>query len=949
MKKALTICISVALVVAALFACVVFTNAATNEVFASTVEVTLRDGTVVFLGEQPVYGPDPDDATATVLTGYDENNVLSILKPEKGSLVFDHTTGTLTITDVEGVASIKTYTGSLVLVVKGENVFENPTDYSVLVSYLEYVDPDADPKEVKSVGNLTIKGDGTLTCSSDDYAICSQAGSIEFTDDVKVNVTVKNSDCVHTSSATLNNGNIIFSGNAKVVCNSFDQYAVRVGGAKGYLYVTDNADVTINAIVKTSWKGGLRTTNFEITGGKLTANVENEETKTAQAIVGLDIQGANGVANFKGGTVTVNVNNKHRDRGYGIFFKTLPTVNFDGTNVNIDVKNSVAASNNAIIANQSGTTAINITAGKFNITGDNNTTGIFGNNVEGSTITITGGTFVGSAKSVFYSQGANYSLKITGGVFDVTASDKVLTYSNTSKTCNQSQSDSAYQIAADAKTIKVGTVGEVPPVSGTFTGTKNTVLTPAEVTSSASKWADLKLALGNGTTLSLSQAKAVEVVSAKIYTLSGNTLSIVDNSSAEDDALPWGIITLTKNDGTTVVLSKQNREFYPETGSLVLEGNVLTVTDVTGIRTINGADDYTIVFKGVNTFNNDKTAHTLKGAKGLTIEGDGVIHLNAGADKSYPVLSDGGKLMIRGDVTLNVTSMDPNVANTDTPQASIHAARGNGESLLVIGGNAVLNIKNPYSRALYSAGETSSVVIRDNAKVTAECKGDFICAVSDSDLAYEGAPGAYVEISGTASVTAESGSCGIRANVSHDLTKYSGLRGKAATSEIVIGGMAEVKMSVAGQGLYAVDGKKANDSKHNANITISGSPKINIINVGDYAALHMNSDENVFTMTGGVLELAASKQGAFKIDGKTLYDFGSNSLVKIVGGDDASSAEKLDKMSTSVKYLKISFENKPTPENPSTSDVNVVSFVVAATLVAVVAVAIALRKKYSCE
>ncbi len=478
MKKTLAILISCVILVSALFAVSMIFSANTNgEVYATTVEITLEDGSVVYLGKQP-------NVTNGALTGeYSENVINYLALPKNGTMTFDEKTGTLQIEDVSGVKKIESLTGSLVLVVRGNNTVISDSDNAISVHYVE-----KDGETVKAVGNLTIKGDGSLTASSPRYTVISKCGNIEITGSVtleaiatetratkyyekeengKIISTFTNfgsADAIHTSNGGGNGNFIRFGGDCHVIAKSHTASTVRTNTTDSSVFVTDRAKVEVISEVKQGWGSGVSTENFMITGGTLDISVSSPIMDTTnKATVGLNVQ--NGSAKFYGGTVNIKVDGSS-DRAYGMFFKSanreMDSVEFAGTVVNMTVTNKLDNEQGKGIIGLQGTKApdISITGGKIVYSGDDNTRGLFNVNAPGCNISITGGNITGTAKSFIYLQGYNCNLSVTGGNIDATATSKNVIATNTSYSVSSSGS---VTFNADATTFEYGTVVDVEP------------------------------------------------------------------------------------------------------------------------------------------------------------------------------------------------------------------------------------------------------------------------------------------------------------------------------------------------------------------------------------------------------------------------------------------------------------------------------------------------------
>ncbi len=384
MKKTLAILLSCVVLVAAFFAVAMITSADSTEVYASTVEVILADGTYVYLGKQPVIATEGEDAGEVI--GYSDTNIINILALKEGTMKFDETTGTLTLDGVNGVKKIASYTGSLVVIAKGTNEIKNDGNQALVANYTDYVDPDASPKVVKNVGNLTVKGDGSLTVSSARYTTLSQSGNIEITGDVTFTSKAVE-DAMHVSSAG-NNGNFIkFSGNSKTSVEHDKNSGIRNNKDGSSVYITDNAQVSIKTNATTAGGSAINTKgDIEISGGSLTATgnygnfIYNESsgspaaqrgnftmkggTVTLTGVAHRGIHYAGGAFTMSGGTINIDIAVQGSNWGSGIKAKTW---NQTGGAINIKYKNpETTASAMQGIDVQSGASAV-FAGGTLNI------------------------------------------------------------------------------------------------------------------------------------------------------------------------------------------------------------------------------------------------------------------------------------------------------------------------------------------------------------------------------------------------------------------------------------------------------------------------------------------------------------------------------------------------------------------------------------------------------
>ena len=167
MKKTLAIVLSCVLIVCSFFAVSMITSADT-EVIATTAQVTLTDGTVVYLGQQPILND------ANKITGYDAANVKPSVAAGDGTVAFDVATGTLTMTNAT-VAKIGCYTGSMIIDLKGANKVEGSANNLIDINY--YANGVS--------GVLTIRGGAsdslTVNSTGGKYVFCAAAsGDLVF-------------------------------------------------------------------------------------------------------------------------------------------------------------------------------------------------------------------------------------------------------------------------------------------------------------------------------------------------------------------------------------------------------------------------------------------------------------------------------------------------------------------------------------------------------------------------------------------------------------------------------------------------------------------------------------------------------------------------------------------------------------------------------------------------
>ncbi len=544
MKKTLAIVLSCVVLVAAFFAVAMITSADATDVYASTVEVILADGSTVYLGKQPTFGTGDD---AGNIVGYQDDNILNILTLKEGTMKFDETTGTLTVDGVNGVKKISTITGSLVIVAKGVNVVDNSgADRAIVVDYKDYAD--AGKTVLKNVGNLTIKGDGTLKATSNKYTIMTSCGNLEVTGDVTVEST-GTQDAFHASNGTSSfdvDGNWMkFSGNSKVTVTTTAGCGIRTNRADSSIYITENANVTINSTITANWSAALKCHNFEMSGGTCTLKVKGGSGVPAP--VGLDVHGGAGTfAKFTGGTLDIDVESVG-DRGHGILLYNTITNEFSGTVVDVNVKSASKAGNSTssggiVVQNRTSPVSdmnVAISGGLINVVTDANTNGYFYLEDRGL-ISITGGTLTGSSLQFFHAVETGNTLNISGGNFNVTSSDANI-YGSDKIT------QSGTTIDATAKTFTQGTVGTVAPVSKTCSQASNAVKTPVEVTENSTATVS--------PVIKLADATVVTVTSTTPYVGATEVISVAGNKATQAakqfDAAPEAPVNVKFSNITT--------------------------------------------------------------------------------------------------------------------------------------------------------------------------------------------------------------------------------------------------------------------------------------------------------------------------------------------------------------------------------------------------------------
>ncbi len=599
MKKTLAIVLSCVLLVAAFFAVAMITSAAEpTEVLASEVIITPAEGEAVTL-----------DATNKTFNG------------ATGTAAFDATTGTLTITDLTGVKKIESFTGSLVLVVKGTNTLVNNANNNVMVNYVEYVDPDAPRKVVKFGAGLTIKGDGTLNFTSNAYAIVGQWGDVHITEKVtlvgETTGTSGNTDVIHAAAGNAE-AKIVIDGEANVKATSKGNYTIRAAatGKTSGFYLGGSAKVDIDATISAAWRGGLFATNFEMTGGELNIDAKGNLGGSDIAMVALDVQG--GFANFKGGKLTATtVNNK--DRAYGLFFKNVSAINFIGTDVTVTVKGSALHSANGIVAIQGSKTALNVTGGSINYTADDTITGFIDNNSEGSVVNVYGGSITGTARSFYYSQGSNGGLNIFGGKINVTST--VSNYTEASaKTFDQKGTATIDKAAKEIKIDKFNLASTV-------------VITPAT---------------GDKVTLDIANTTYEGATGKAEFDMATSTLTITDLTGVKSIACTTGSLTV------------------------VVKGtNVLDNTDNNNGLSVNYAE----------YVDPNAARKVLKEGADLTIKGDGKLTVTG---KEYVVLCQCGILTVTDKVDLTVNAVKDAMHVSASPSGSGASMVFNGEAKVTV-------------------------------------------------------------------------------------------------------------------------------------------------------------------------------------------------------------------------------------------------------------------------
>ncbi len=572
MKKTLAILLSCVLVVAAFFAVTMLTSAA-EETYATSVQVTLADGSKVTLGAQS------GDSVINYLT----------LNAEGMSGTMTFADGVLTLNNVSGLKRIYCDTGSLVLIVEGkDNVITGDGNNVIQVQD----------------GNLTVAGTGTLNVTGKRYVFCSQKGNLEVQGNVNIIGTATEGEVFLApvgylkfgGSATVNasapkrtirtsgtdEGNIYFSDNANVqlkcTINSYDSNADKdtkkqwnaIESAKD-LYVSGSATVTVTSPTAGQNLVIVEKGNVYVSGGSLsiTAEAASRGLFTKELVVSggkLEITGSysrgdkNAISATSifvaGGEIDVNLSATASNLVFGNVYVSAGVLSINGPGAR---------------AIDAGNKTFELSGGTVNIKGKYANDG---GAVRAGSFTVSGGTFTytftGDSKYAIYDNATPADINIYGGTVELNG-----TYSGAPFGSNATTTLNMYN---NAGTVKIGGV-DYTSYTGTLGATLKTLTgtapTPTAVPTGSAIPDTSTLPTFNatknftGTTTAAVGGNSVStgnpyVTEKGVYWVAGNTMTVskdifaqVNASLSEDIALTYYVVPVTGATGVTFTVNNR--------------------------------------------------------------------------------------------------------------------------------------------------------------------------------------------------------------------------------------------------------------------------------------------------------------------------------------------------------------------------------------------------------
>lgn len=719
MKKTLAIILSCLLIVGVVFAMAISSAAdgadAPAELFATTVQVHLPDGAdeddledIAFLGRQPLY---EDAEKPTTITGYSTTDVKNSLTVGEGTLVLDPATGTVTTTNVTGIHALKCYTGSMTLVVKGTNTFNVASGNNVQVDFYQAANAEAGTPEYR--GNLVIKGDGILNANSAGYNICSNSGALAIIGDVTLNAESTTNEAIHVAVKNNNLSDLVIGGNAKVNIVSKNN-GIRMAN-NGKFIVKDNAKIDINCLEMPKWKAAVMVNGFEMISGTLDIDVASG---SATEITGLNVQ--TGAAKFIGGKVNVSVThtNASFNRAYGLFFKNNTDVTFSGTEVFVNTKQGKVGDANAVIGIQGTTKVINIIGGKISFTSDKFTAGFFGVNVEGCAVNISGGEISGTANSFVYSQGANCTLNITCGTFDVTSITSNYTQSSAktftqTAAANTSAYAAKYVVDPAGKTFKVTGIAAPANVKAGTVTKDDAPLTWDAVTDAAGynvyangKLLNEELITTNSWTAPVMPNTDYEIVVAAVNPLGGEVAAAAITFKTPDGVssrvvpnAPTGLLLNGANDAKAIISwnAVDGADGYNVYVDDVKVNEAVITDTIYAISALEAGKEVSVTVVAVNMVGESEEATAIKVA---------------------PVVSDKASL-------LEVTLADGTLVALGSGKTSVNGATG---TVVFDAATGIATVTDLTGVRTLSATKTLTVVFKGTSTIGTDAAENVLCA-----------------------------------------------------------------------------------------------------------------------------------------------------------------------------------------------------------------------------
>jgi len=939
MKKTLAILLSCMLVVGVMFALFITSSAdePATEIFASTIQVRVPDGAdddlladVIYVGRQPLFEDAEDPAKITGYSNEVKNNPLTL---GSGTLTLDAATGTVTIENISNVVGIHSFTGSMTLVVKGTNTIDAtvdpdgegegtaPVGNNIQVNFYQAANAEAGTPEYR--GNLTIKGDGVLNTKTNAYGIVCNEGGMEVTDKVTINGETNGSgnvDVLHVAKGPVSANNpsdLVISGSAKLnlVCHGA---GVR-SAALGAIVIKDDVVIDIDSTKMNSWGGAIACTNLEMISGKVDISVVDG---ASAAITGVNVQG--GVANFIGGEMKIVVNHTSNSRPYGLFFKNDTAVNFIGTDIDLTVKSSASATNNAIMGFQGTVGSVNYMGGTLKVDGDANTCGLFGMNTV-TTINITGGEITGTGSSFAYSQGVNITLNILSAKIDWTSLKSNYTSTSTKEFVQTAAATGApawgarYVLDPAAKTFKADIIAAPTNVAAGTVTKDDAPLTWAAVTEAIGYNIYANGKLVNDTPITetsyvvpVMPNTEYELVVAAVNPLGGEnaaaavTVTTPDGvSSRVVPAAPAGLI-LNGADATSAVISWNAVEGVD--GYNVYVGtekvNEALITDTAyAFSALEAGAELDVTVKAVNLVGESEASAAVKVAP-VVSENATLVKVTL-ADGSLVALGSGKTSATIGTGTIALDAATGVVTVTDVKDVqSIIATK---KMTVVFKGTNTIGTNAPTNVL-----KADDLVVEGDGTVTVDANKATYPVIGNANVTLQGSVKMTITAPAASSVVhaaRKGGDCTILVKDNFVLKSTGAGRAFNAAGEkssIIVTGNADVTLDSAGDAIQAIFDKDVEEytGAAGAYVEVSGNAKLTVTkgNCGIRCSVALKNTEiaatsQVIFKDNAKVDITAPGQTVYVVDasdstnkGKNLGTFtvAGNAQVKLTNNGPAS-------------------------------------------------------------
>lgn len=340
------------------------------------------------------------------ITVWDSNGTQVTLNKENpsmtagnGTITYDPETATVTVNNATA-QKIFSAAGDLKILVKGNNLLSGTQNFLINVEK----------------GDLTIAGDGKLEVKNSGLAVYVNGGNLTATDDVTLIVSGKNL-VYGTKNSDATDGNVIFSGNAKVTINATAYQAIFQNMANPvnpdqHMLVEGNAKVEVNLPNASSGAAGTYTTailvrGLKMTGGELTLNHTGAENASSRAL-GIQVEGngaTKSLVELLGGKLTVNHVSKNpgQSLAYSLYTYKSNGIVFGGTDVTFNLSAANGGNTSGLIC-PAVTPYVKITGGTVKVNANDKAVAFITPRLANSTgkflFEMTGGTLTGKVPSL---------------------------------------------------------------------------------------------------------------------------------------------------------------------------------------------------------------------------------------------------------------------------------------------------------------------------------------------------------------------------------------------------------------------------------------------------------------------------------------------------------------------------------------------------------------------